>query len=474
MKSLFVRFFSGFIIIVFLLIASIFFISVKTVRESYIESFKNNLSLTAKSSIFAIEHCSSADELKSKVKELATASDTTITLYSTDGKVITTSSDDLESMAKGADKKEVRAALNGKEGYALRNSLTVQKETIYIALPVKENDKIKYVIRVQYRLKELENLIEGIKKNIVRTGFISIIISMFIAFFFFRKILDPISEITKAAQQISDGDFSVKVKSKNNSEEIEKLVSTFNLMTEKINLLFIEISMQQKIKKDFVANVSHELKTPLTAIKGFSEMMIEDETLSKRYLDIIRRNTDRLINIVNDLLMLSSLEDENASLYIEEINLADMLENTHMVLRHKLEKSGLSLIKEFESHSIVIEGDRYRLEQLTINLLDNAIKYTEKGSITIKLKKTENNRVELAIKDTGIGIPEKDIPRIFERFYVVDKSRSRKSGGTGLGLSIIKHIVALHKGTISIKSKEGDGTEFKVTLPVINKSGLKT
>ena len=237
----------------------------------------------------------------------------------------------------------------------------------------------------------------------------------------------------------------------------EEIVSIFHDIT--------EIKDIEKIKKDFVINVSHELRTPLTAIKGYAETLRKevDTSPGKKYLEIVERNTNRLINIVNDLLLLSSLE-EKAVLELEDIDLRGFLENVIRIFDQRLKDKQLSLAIDVKENLPPIKADLFKLEQMLVNLLDNAVKYTDRGEITVSMD-VHDKRVRIQVRDTGIGIPKDDIPRIFERFYVVDKSRSRKSGGTGLGLSIVKHIVLLHHGTIDIESALGKGTSVTVTLP---------
>jgi two-component system phosphate regulon sensor histidine kinase PhoR len=238
---------------------------------------------------------------------------------------------------------------------------------------------------------------------------------------------------------------------------------------EEIVLTFINITEMrgvEKIKKDFVVNVSHELRTPLTAIKGFMETLEESvDKKNRRYVEIVLRHTERLINIVKDLLALSELEESRIKLEVENIDLEKLLKNVITIYENEIKSKKLKFVFESEKKLPIIKGDSYRLEQMFINLLENAIKYTEKGEIKVILK-SENKKIKLEVKDTGIGITEEHLPRIFERFYVVDKSRSRKLGGTGLGLSIVKHIVLLHKGNIDVKSTPGEGTSFIIILPV--------
>ena len=261
---------------------------------------------------------------------------------------------------------------------------------------------------------------------------------------------------------------------KNKTEEIEfrdkhYLCSlTFLSSKEEIVAVLYDISEfknLERMKKEFVANISHELRTPLTAIKGFVETLEEEEEIKNvQYLEIIKRHTDRLMNIVNDLLLLSELEQTGNTLVTENINLVNVAENILKVFEHGAQEKGIELKLEAAKDLKTVQADPFKLEQMFINLIDNAIKYTEKGAISITLSQKDSKSI-IEIQDTGIGIPSTHLPRIFERFYVVDKSRSKKLGGTGLGLSIVKHIVLLHGGTIDVESSQGIGTKFTIVLP---------
>lgn len=186
----------------------------------------------------------------------------------------------------------------------------------------------------------------------------------------------------------------------------------------------------------------------------------------EKYIQVIKRNTERLISMVDDLLVLSELEDKGGKLQIEKIDLKELMTSIVKIFRPSIKDKQLKLVMDIQDDIPNIEADIYKLEQLFINLIDNAIKYTEKGEIIVSINLLTANKVQIKITDTGIGIKEEDVSRIFERFYVVNKARSRQQGGTGLGLSIVKHIVMLHKGEIRVDSRLGLGTRFIITLPV--------
>lgn len=227
-----------------------------------------------------------------------------------------------------------------------------------------------------------------------------------------------------------------------------------------------DIKKLEQIRKDFVANVSHELKTPITSIKGFSETLLDgamyDEKTLESFLKIILKESDRLKSLTHDLLELSRIEQEGFKLNIGTVNCLELINEIKESLNKKADDKQI----QFEVHGeeVVIEGDQPRLQQVFVNLISNALAYTPpKGRVDVYIKDLQDE-VEISVKDTGIGINKEEIPRIFERFYRVDKARSRYSGGTGLGLAIVKHLVEAHHGEIYVSSKQGKGSTFTVKL----------
>ncbi|MDP5274430.1 two-component system histidine kinase PnpS [Chengkuizengella axinellae] len=233
----------------------------------------------------------------------------------------------------------------------------------------------------------------------------------------------------------------------------------------------------EKMRSDFAANVSHELKTPIAAVKGFSETLLsgalDDKETAKSFLQIIYDESDRLNRLISDILDLSKIESKAVPLNYSAIAMQPFVQKTiQMVGKQSLEKQ---INLDFQvNQDLYMEADEDRLRQVFINLLSNAINYTpEGGHIEVRIEylnlseDVNEEKVRIRISDTGIGIPKKDLPRIFERFYRVDKARSRGSGGTGLGLSIVKHIIELHKGEINVLSEVGSGTTFIIDLPLV-------
>ena len=228
-----------------------------------------------------------------------------------------------------------------------------------------------------------------------------------------------------------------------------------------------ERELQIRIRQDFVANVSHELRTPLTSIRGYAETLLdgglEDEAHRRQFVAVIHDQATRLQELVEDLLSLAELERGGSGLQRTRFDLRDLARSQTAAFRKRAADRGLELFLA-EGPPVEVSGDRSRIEQVFGNLLDNAIKYTETGRIRVAVG-AEENTAWAEVEDTGIGIPEEERARIFERFYRVDKARSREQGGTGLGLSIVKHILAQHHGEISVESRPGGGSTFRLRLP---------
>jgi two-component system phosphate regulon sensor histidine kinase PhoR len=246
----------------------------------------------------------------------------------------------------------------------------------------------------------------------------------------------------------------------------------------------------EDIRKDFVANVSHEIKTPITAIKGFAETLLEgaldDRENAHKFLETIRNHSERLNSLVSDLLILSRIELGDIKIEKETVSLEGVIDSVFETLKERAQGKGLYLKKEITPSPFEIKADRNRLIQILLNLVDNGIKFTEKGGVTIKVQSSKSkvqsrtevvdsslithdpsrgDFYEISVEDTGIGIPKKHFSRLGERFYRVDKARSRELGGTGLGLAIVKHIVRAHGWEMQIESIPGKGTTVKILVP---------
>jgi two-component system phosphate regulon sensor histidine kinase PhoR len=226
----------------------------------------------------------------------------------------------------------------------------------------------------------------------------------------------------------------------------------------------------EQVRTEFVANVSHELRTPLTAIQGYLETLLggalEEPQHARRFLEIAFRHTERLGRLLSDLTDLSNIELGKVTLRLAPVRFADVVDSVFEIIRPKAAASRVGLIADVQPADLTVHADHDRLAQILINLVDNAVKYTpENGWVTVRARPADAVRADVRVRDTGVGIPAADLPRITERFYRVDKARSRELGGTGLGLAIVKHLVLAHGGELAIESQEGEGTSVRFTLP---------
>ncbi len=231
-----------------------------------------------------------------------------------------------------------------------------------------------------------------------------------------------------------------------------------------------ELKKAENMRRDFVANVSHELRTPVTIIKGYAETLLNgaltsDSVRAVKFVEIIASHSERLTNLINDILVLSSLETKEVVIELHPTDVSGTIAKACLLLQDQAAHKKISIVNETKnSPPLKVLADQGRLEQVVLNLIENAIKYTpQEGSIRLFTEDT-GDFIKVSIVDTGIGIPFKDLPRIFERFYRVDEARSREQGGTGLGLAIVKHIVQLHGGTIAVESDMGKGSHFSFTV----------
>lgn len=250
------------------------------------------------------------------------------------------------------------------------------------------------------------------------------------------------------------------------AETAEKLRNT----VEQLQRERSEIERVERVRKDFVINVSHELRTPLASIQGYAETLMDgalnDPAYNMRFLAIIRHNAERLARITQDLLTLSRVEQKRQKFEFEPFRVNGLLKQAIEVVRPMAEKGEIRLELQPGPADACVWCDSEAVSQILGNLLDNAIKYTPAGGWIVVGAESQGRFAELYVKDSGIGIPSEELPRLFERFYRVDKARSRELGGTGLGLSIVKHLVAAHNGTTRVESRVGEGSTFFFTLPV--------
>ena len=339
-----------------------------------------------------------------------------------------------------------------------------------VAVPVAgSNTDLHFVLQIidnKQTEQSLNAVLFTLILEAVLVGFaISIVISLIIS----KTLLSPIRGMTKAAEAMADGDFSRKIRVES-ADEIGILAKTFNDMAAQIETMLEELKKAEKLRREFVANVSHELRTPLTSIRTYAETIAETQGIPQEteegFLRVIINESDRMSKIVQDLLELSRFDSGSSQMEIEEFSLEQSLRDVHAAIALEARRRGHVLNFELEWKLPGILGDRARIEQVLMNIITNALKYTPDGGTIGISSGSSGGNVWVRIEDTGIGIPQEDLDHVFDRFYRVEKARSREAGGTGLGLSIAKEIVTKHGGDIKIESVHGVGTSVTVTLPI--------
>jgi len=339
-----------------------------------------------------------------------------------------------------------------------------------IAVPITyPGSDMRYIVYIIDNKQMAQSLSADIFTIIRDAVLIGAVISIAISLIISKTLLTPIQGMTKAAEAMADGDFSRKI-TVESEDEIGILSKTFNDMASQIETMLEELTKAEQLRREFVANVSHELRTPLTSIRTYAETIFDTEEISREtqdeFLRVIINESDRMTKIVQDLLELSRFDSGNSKLHIEEFSIEQSVRGVYTAIALEARKREHVLNLELEWKLPKIKGDRARIEQVLMNIITNALKYTPDGGQIDIYSGSADGSVWVKIEDTGVGIPEEDLPHVFERFYRVDKARSRESGGTGLGLSIAKEIITMHGGDIQVESASGEGTSVTITLPI--------
>tara|TARA_B100000809_G_scaffold103620_1_gene102250 strand:+ start:735 stop:2105 length:1371 start_codon:yes stop_codon:yes gene_type:complete len=406
--------------------------------------------------------------------EYSDASGLRVTLIAADGTVIGESSipiTELQQMDNHIERPEVLAAQDFGEGSSTRYSNTLKIEFIYFAKKVDQNYYGFKFIRLAQTLKSVKDL-AGTYREFYYLIIAFIVLVIIVAWFLLKNWLtDPIRELTQAADDISKGDLSRRININTGGIEIDELAANMNQMAMKLDEDFRRIKRMEKVRSEFLGNVTHELKTPISSISGYIETLLEgaikDENVNLGFLERSLENVQRLEDLVTDLVEISRIETGELRMNFEYFNIHDLLNDLFKDAHQRNSNKNLKIQLEVPDKKLFIYGDKSRLDQVIANLLSNAMRYTDQGQIRIKVMRRDNELI-FSIRDTGIGISRKALSRIFERFYRTDKARDRRKGGTGLGLAISKHIIEAHGSHIYVDSLEGKGSTFSFGITTIS------
>jgi len=586
-KKLFWQLFFSYLLISIISLVAVAWYASSAIRDFYIDQSVTGLEARARLFEGQIsEHMRPLDvkAIDLLAKRAGRHSSTRFTVILPSGVVAGDSHEDPAAMDNHADRPEFLGALRENRGTSLRHSITLDKDFMYVAVPMKKGSQNIAVIRASIPISAVDNTLKSIQFKVLLAGLVMALFSAILSLVVSRRITRPIGQIRTWAESIAEGDFLPKP-SVRSAEEIEGLSESLSRMAEELRRRIEEISRQrnemnavfssmtegviafdmeehvlgmnqaaaeilrcdrnaargrniqevvrntalhkfvgdtllardsieadipttsdgegllnghgtilrdergqqlgalvvlndvtrlrrlENIRRDFVSNVSHEIKTPITAIKGFVETLrdgaVKDPEDATRFLGIIEKHVDRLEAIIEDLLNLSKIEQtsEKTGISFVESQMCDILQNALQVCHVAIADKKIK-IETSCAESIKANIDPTLMEQAIVNLLDNAVKYSDEGG-TIRLEVSkEKDLVVIAVEDHGCGISKKHLPRLFERFYRVDKARSRQLGGTGLGLAIVKHIVQAHGGDVTVNSTPGKGSIFSIRIPL--------
>ncbi|EFK08506.1 PAS domain S-box protein [delta proteobacterium NaphS2] len=583
-KRLFWQIFPSYLLITLIALVVVAWYASSAIRHFYIKQTTSDLEARAR--LFEVQiktylEPPDTQQIDRLAKKAGKNSATRLTVILPTGQVVGDSDEDPSVMDNHADRPEFLGALKEMRGATLRHSVTLNKDFMYVAVPVREMNHTVAVVRASIPISAIDGALHSIQNKVLLAGLFMAVFAAILSLLVSRRIIHPIEQIRKWAESIASGDFLPKPYVKSSGEieglyeslgrmaddlrrqieqvrrqrnemqaafssmvegviaidmearvlnmnqraatilgcdpaeargrgiqEVMRNTAFYNFVEEtlaardtivrdipmgdegllnghgtilrdeaenQIGALFVlddvtRLRKLENIRRDFVSNVSHEIKTPITAIKGFVETLrdgsVKNPADAERFLGIIEKHVDRLEAIIEDLLNLSKIEQTSGKegLSLVESQMVDIIHNALQICHVAIAEREIEIDVSC-AESVTLKVDPTLLEQALVNLLDNAVKYSDTGG-TIHISVTEESgSITIAVRDHGVGINKKHLPRLFERFYRVDKARSRQLGGTGLGLAIVKHVVQAHGGHITVESTPGEGSTFSIHLP---------
>lgn len=403
-----------------------------------------------------------------RLRELITDQRTRITVIRRDGMVCADTDEASEQMENHLEREEIEAALLGKVGVASRYSETVKENMLYVAALSGNGE---YVLRVAVVYTGLRDYLPVIVPVLIVSVLVAFGIAAVVSTRFANTITEPLGEISTELQKVHTDSWDFHFRHYK-YEELNIISDATIRLSEEVKAHISRLEFEKKVRQEFFSNASHELKTPITAIRGYAELLdngfVKDEETRQKFIRRILKSTENMTRLIDDILMISRLETKDAevtfsmvqiNLLLDEIfDSVESIAQTHQVTLHK------------ECEPVVIEASIKQMRELLMNLIVNGIKYNRMGGNVWVYIGASGHDMVVRVKDDGMGISADDQSRIFERFYRVDKGRSRKLGGTGLGLSIVKHIVEYYDGYMRLSSRLNEGSEFTISLPLMRQT----
>ncbi len=408
----------------------------------YYNLFRKQVMEDLRTCTVLLQACNSVEEMEKSGQGLL-QDGMRLTLVDAGGQVIYDNQADELNMENHSERPEIMAALSQGIGQDVRRSATLSKDTFYYAMRLDSGE----VVRVAKQADSIYSIFVSALPILVTISILIIVLCMVVSHFLTKKLIVPVERLAEKIDEYEE------------TSDYEELTPFIKMIREQHQ----DIIKNAKMRQEFTANVSHELKTPLTSISGYAELIesgMASESDVTRFAHGIRSSANRLLVLINDIIRLSELDGSEEIVAFEKLNLYEMARTCVEMLTMNAEKHNVSI--SFSGEECFVYGDKQMIEEILYNLCDNAIRY---NNVNGKVQVETYNRdgvVTLVISDTGIGIPKEHQERIFERFYRVDKSRSKSTGGTGLGLAIVKHIIARHDAVMELYSEVGEGTTITI------------
>ena len=354
---------------------------------------------------------------------------------------------------------DVIESRTGSSSYWTGKLETTGEKIISFSMPIYNTDnRVCGTVRMISSLKNVDDLLGNIYLIIALVGFFIIALTAFSGIYFIKSIVIPVRQVNKVALEIAKGNMNSNTLKYGSNDEIGQLCKNISMMAN-------ELADSQKVKNDFISQISHELRTPITAIRGWSETMMADDSLNelaKRGVGIINSETERLSKMVEEMLDMSRMQSGRLSISVSPVDIIAEFENTVFMMGERAKGESISIVYNMSDEECILNCDKDRMKQVFFNIIDNAIKHSNPGSEVVASTEREKNSIKFIIEDFGSGISREDLPYVKEMFY---KGSSQKRG-SGIGLGVSDEIVRLHGGSLDIESELGIGTKVTVTLPV--------
>lgn len=448
-----------------LLLNSIIFYTVSS--SALLKKSRSNMMFTLETADSLLDYGKDLETQARRLSAAAGESGSRFTIIRNDGTVAAdTGAAEPETLENHMDREEVKEAQRDGRGQAVRRSKTLGEQMLYVAMRSADGN---YILRLSAPFTGMQEYLELLFPAVLLSFAVAFIGSGMEAELFARSITRPLREISRQMSRM-DGDYSDFTFEPCPYGEINVIAETTTRMAKNVQESMNRLEQEKQIRQEFFSNASHELKTPITSIRGYVELlengMAADEEMRKDFLSRIKKEAFRMTSLVDDILMISMLESRGAKADLTPIHVKELTEEITASLAPMAAERSVLIHRDCED--LIIWADLRQMTELITNLLSNAVKYNNPGGQVWVTVRQAEHQMELTVKDSGVGIPKESQARIFERFYRVDKGRSRKQGGTGLGLSIVKHVVSFYRGTVRVESEIGAGSSFTVLLPILD------